>query len=638
MASIVKDKDSEAPQYRYVWEIVQNNKISDLIPVDAEVGGEEANEISANKVVNPIDIESQEKLMCATAPGIVFSSIEQLRQHLRSEYHVFNLKRKMKRKKLLSHDAFLNPEDPSRSSSDDEDGVDEVAEKKNSIDFECVSTDLLPLSHFRFGDGKFKTSVWSCILDKETGKISFNPHSKTLSWLVLLYSSNGHFAGAVYQNGQCVAHKTFHRYTSRRKQGGAQSAHDNKSGKANSIGAQIRRANEAQLRKDIHNLLLSKWHRYVQEANNIFIGTTSRNRSVFFKIPTGVKIKRAALQKSDKIKYIPFATARPTLSECDTVCRRLGRLRFVRSVSKSEQNAALQVNDTRKHQNVKKKIKEASDVLEQRQPLLAAPSLSEGQILFRDAIARNDTQTVKKMLKKSKRLENDQSALQNERQGSAVGINDVLDENFSTGLHVAVKKDLHDMVKLLLHHNANPSLLDLRQNPPFKLAKSKKVRDTFRLYMGSNPDKWDYKTAAMESAGALTLEKINERKRKARDKKKKARQRKKEQQRAAKKDALVEQMASGLAEYNSSDKISTNKTNRLAHDQGTAKSTRTNNVVEDEVEIMERINDIAIRNGESGDNILVSMLKVKESYGCSATESLGIVENALVTGISLNAL
>lgn len=194
------------------------------------------------------------------------------------------------------------------------------------------------------------------------------------------------------------------------------------------------------------------------------------------------------------------------------------------------------------------------------------------------------------------------------------------------------------MVKLLLHHNANPSLLDLRQNPPFKLAKSKKVRDTFRLYMGSNPDKWDYKTAAMESAGALTLEKINERKRKARDKKKKARQRKKEQQRAAKKDALVEQMASGLAEYNSSDKMSTNKTNRLAHDQGAAQNTRTNNVVEDEVEIMERINDIAICNGESSDNILVSMLKVKESYGCSATESLGIVENALVTGISLNAL
>ena len=279
-------------------------------------------------------------------------------------------------------------------------------------------------------------------------------------------------------------------------------------------------------------------------------------------------------------------------------------------------------------------------MLEERQSVVAAPSISEGQILFRDAIARNDTQSVKKILKNSKRVD-DQSATQNEKKGNTVDVNDVLDENFSTGLHVAAEKDLHDMVKLLLHHNANPSLIDLRQNPPFKLAKSKKVRDAFRLYMGSNPDKWDYKAAAMESAGALTFEKINERKRKAREKKKKARQRKKEQQRAAKKDAFVEQIASGLAEYNSSDKTqmnNTNITNALVHGQDVAKTMKTRNVVEDEVEIMERINDIAIRNGESSDNVLVSMLKVKESYGCSAIESLDIVENALVTGINLNAL
>ena len=122
---------------------------------------------------------------------------------------------------------------------------------------------------------------------------------------------------------------------------------------------------------------------------------------MFFKIPTGVKVKRAALKKSDKIKYIPFATARPTLSECDSVCRRLGRLRFVHSVLKVEQTANLKINSTPTNQNVEKKIKEASDVLEERQSVVAAPSISEGQILFRDAIARNDTQSVKKILKNS---------------------------------------------------------------------------------------------------------------------------------------------------------------------------------------------------------------------------------------------
>ena len=109
MASLVKCKEPQAPPYGIFGRMVQENKISDLKPVDAEVGGEELNKLCTNKVVNPIDIRSQEKLVCATAPGIVFSSIEQLRQHLRSEYHVFNLKRKMKGKKLLSLDAIFEP-------------------------------------------------------------------------------------------------------------------------------------------------------------------------------------------------------------------------------------------------------------------------------------------------------------------------------------------------------------------------------------------------------------------------------------------------------------------------------------------------------------------------------------------------
>jgi hypothetical protein len=642
MASFVKGKGANDPPYKYVWELVQKNRISDIKPLDATAREAGPDKLGSNTVVNPIDIQSQEKLTCATAPGIVFSSIEHLRQHLRSDYHVFNLKRKMKRKKLLSLEAFSK----SDASSDEEEEIDEVRERKKVIDFDCVSTELLPLSYFRFRDGEFKASVWSCILDKESGTISFNPHTNTVTWLLLLYSSSGHFAGAVYQNGRCIAHKTFHRYTSRRKQGGSQSAHDNKSGKANSIGAQIRRANEVQLRKDIHELLVNKWHRHVQEANSIFIGATSRNRAVFFKIPTGVKIKCAALQKSDKIKYIPFATARPTLSECDSVCRRLGRLRFMHNVSISESNTKLQDVNEPVTQIAESVAQGTSIDLVGMQPVVAIPSLSEGRVCLHDAIVRNDTQLVKKILKKSERYVDNHSAPNNYKREDTVNVNDALDAKFSTGLHVAVKQDLHDMVKLLLLHNANPALLDSKQNPPFKLAKSKKVRDVFRLYMGSNPDKWDYKTAAMESAGALTLEKINERKRKAKEKKKKARQRKKEQLKVSKKGALMEQMESGLDDYNNNVNVRAEKTSLspgLASFQDTANTLRktnssSQNVMEDEVEIMERIQDIAIRNGEISDIVLVSMLQVKESYGCSAFESLEIVENALMTGINLNAL
>lgn len=48
---------------------------------------------------------------------------------------------------------------------------------------------------------------------------------------------------------QIIAHKTFHRYTTRRKQGGSQSVNDNAKGFAKSAGAQLRRYGEQALRE-----------------------------------------------------------------------------------------------------------------------------------------------------------------------------------------------------------------------------------------------------------------------------------------------------------------------------------------------------------------------------------------------------
>ncbi len=67
-------------------------------------------------------------------------------------------------------------------------------------------------------------------------------------WAVLM-CSGGHFAGAVFDGEQAVVSKTFHRYTTRRKQGGAQSANDQAKGKARSGGAMIRRYNERALQQ-----------------------------------------------------------------------------------------------------------------------------------------------------------------------------------------------------------------------------------------------------------------------------------------------------------------------------------------------------------------------------------------------------
>ncbi|KKY16473.1 putative ankyrin repeat and zinc finger domain containing protein 1 [Diplodia seriata] len=59
-----------------------------------------------------------------------------------------------------------------------------------------------------------------------------------------------------------VAHKTFHRYTTRRKQGGSQSANDSAKGAAHSAGSSLRRYNEAALTSEAPALVS-----YIQSNN-----------------------------------------------------------------------------------------------------------------------------------------------------------------------------------------------------------------------------------------------------------------------------------------------------------------------------------------------------------------------------------
>src|SRR5208282_1532244 len=65
-------------------------------------------------------------------------------------------------------------------------------------------------------------------------------------------------AGPLACEATVLAHKTFHRYTTRRKQGGAQSANDSAKGAAHSAGSSLRRYNEAALTDEVR-LLLQDW-------------------------------------------------------------------------------------------------------------------------------------------------------------------------------------------------------------------------------------------------------------------------------------------------------------------------------------------------------------------------------------------
>jgi hypothetical protein len=131
----------------------------------------------------------------------------------------------------------------------------------------------------------------------------------------------GHFAGAIFKcqdpaKGQSklvtVVQKTFHRYTTRRKQGGSQSANDNKSGAANSAGAQIRRYNETALEAEIKELLIS-WKTQLNACDLVFVRINPTQRRIFF-------FDQSVLDyRSFRVKSIPFTTRRPTFSELERI-------------------------------------------------------------------------------------------------------------------------------------------------------------------------------------------------------------------------------------------------------------------------------------------------------------------------------
>ncbi|KAL7417688.1 hypothetical protein BDY24DRAFT_375751 [Mrakia frigida] len=143
-------------------------------------------------------------------------------------------------------------------------------------------------------------------------------------WIMLMVAG-GHFAGMVISLGgkrtgkkmvkgeagevRVLKHKTFHRYTTRRKQGGSQSKHDSGNGAANSIGAQMRRAGEVMLQEEIRALLES-WSEDFNIAERVFIRGSDSGKKIFW------GYEEAVIEKTDeRIRTFPFPTRRPTLSE-----------------------------------------------------------------------------------------------------------------------------------------------------------------------------------------------------------------------------------------------------------------------------------------------------------------------------------
>lgn len=117
--------------------------------------------------------------------------------------------------------------------------------------------------------------------------------------------------GVDERSATVIAHKTFHRYTTRRKQGGSQSANDNAKGNAHSAGSSIRRYNENALINEVRELL-SSWKAMIDSAELIFVRATgSTNRRTLFGPYEGQVLRN----NDPRNRGFPFSTRRATQKE-----------------------------------------------------------------------------------------------------------------------------------------------------------------------------------------------------------------------------------------------------------------------------------------------------------------------------------
>ncbi|ETN72032.1 hypothetical protein NECAME_14008, partial [Necator americanus] len=151
---------------------------------------------------------------------------------------LYNAKLALKGRPPLSEDEFEELREEERKADD------AMSSSSDSNDSDCDDIPLrLGSSHIYFVHNGDVCSMYKCLLRHGETTVSISMFARPVDCAIFLLAG-GHFAAAIFKNDKMVAHKTFHRYVVRAKQGGAQTANDKAKGPARSAGAALRRYNE----------------------------------------------------------------------------------------------------------------------------------------------------------------------------------------------------------------------------------------------------------------------------------------------------------------------------------------------------------------------------------------------------------
>ncbi|KAJ3570770.1 hypothetical protein NPX13_g5615 [Xylaria arbuscula] len=265
--------------------------------------------------------------------------------------------------------------------------------------------------------------------------------------------------GPMNREATVLAHKTFHRYTTRRKQGGSQSANDNAKGNAHSAGSSIRRYNEQALIDEVR-LLLQDWKGLLDTSELLFIRATgATNRRTLFG-PYDGQVLRA---NDPRIRGFPFSTRRATQNELMRSFIELTRLK-VREIDPTQLERPAQEPPTKAAQAKPSKP--------------TVPKLSEGE-----ETAQLHTSQLQAFIRRSK-LPALLSYLKSNELPSDFRFQPAdsqQNHHAPTPLHLAASQNSASLVSgLLVKAGADPTIQSDEGKTPFDLAGDRSTRDAFR--------------------------------------------------------------------------------------------------------------------------------------------------------------
>lgn len=514
-------------------------------PSLVEVDGQPSNHPLEND--EPTTKTATSCILCSAS----FSNVPEQRQHVKSDWHGYNLKQKLGGRSCVTEHEFeklvedldesISGSESSESDSNDdhkgstlvtllkkqariahagsnEDG--NVSKKKRGsgkAPLTWLSSPILPPNTFL---GVYRALFTNPELDGEpdipaiirhkqhrpvpSKPLSINPSTGTQltstplgPQFFLCMIGGGHFAGMIVslvpkthkkaggveeRQAVIIAHKTFHRYTTRRKQGGSQSSNDSAKGAAHSAGASIRRYNEAALETDIR-ALLAEWRSLIEKSELVYVRANgSSNRRILF----GPYDDQVLRLNDPRNRSFPFSTRRATQAELMRAFVELTRMKVSR-VDEAALAAVAAAREVDRH---------APSTIAQTTPSKPLPP----KISKEEEEALLHTSQLQALIRRSKVPATLAYLSTNSLSPDFAFFPPTTKANYHapSPLHLAASINSHAVILgLLTKAGANPTSLNGDGNPPFDLAGDRSTRDAFRIARFElGEERWDWDNSA----------------------------------------------------------------------------------------------------------------------------------------------